>query len=117
MANTGLSGPYRLVDYEINQNIDRCPGTYVLGYINQENLFAIKYVGRSDIDLNKRLHDWIGENYSSFKASCFNTAKEAFNRECQIYHDFGGSERLDNKEHPDRPDNANWECPICDIFD
>jgi len=35
-------------------------------------------------------------------------AKWIFNHGCVI---------LDNDIHPDRPDNSNWECPVCDIFD
>jgi hypothetical protein len=43
--------------------------------------------------------------------------KAAFEKECKNYHDFGGSEKLDNKQHPERPDGTNWECPVCDMYD
>ena len=47
----------------------------------------------------------------------FKIAKAAFEKECQNYHDFGGSKKLDNKIHPDRPKDKDYECPVCDIFD
>ena len=45
-------------------------------------------------------------------------AKEAFEKECRNYHDFGGDDGiLDNKVHPDRPERTDYDCPICNIFD
>ena len=45
-------------------------------------------------------------------------SKEAFEKECKNYHDFGGDiGSLDNDIHPDRPEGKDYECPICDIFD
>lgn len=45
-------------------------------------------------------------------------SKEAFEKECKNYHDFGGDiGSLDNDIHPDRPEGKEYECPICDIFD
>jgi len=117
MPNTNLNGPYPLNADKIDEIITiTASGTYVLGYVNSNNVFVVKYVGRSDDDLNDRLHDWI-EEYESFKAKTFNTSKEAFEKECRIYHDFGQSSKLDNDIHPARPKDYDWECPICDIFD
>ena len=53
-----------------------------------------------------------------FKFSYANNAKEAFEKECRNYHDFGGDDGiLDNKVHPDRPERTEYDCPICNIFD
>ncbi|GAI79270.1 unnamed protein product, partial [marine sediment metagenome] len=94
------------------------PGNYALGYINDKGTFIVLYVGRSDDDLNNRLHDWTGSTkYKSFKASVAPSLKSAFEKECQNYHDFGGSEKLENDYHPDRPEGKTWSCPVCDVFD
>jgi len=116
MAKTKLQGPYQLSDSRIDEVVNKTSaGTYVLGHINSRKVFIVEYVGRSDDDLNDRLHDWV-EKYKMFKAAYFNSAQEAFAKECIIYHDFGGNGKLDNEYHPDRPDNTNWKCPVCDIF-
>ncbi len=62
------------------------------------------------------MKSWVGENnkYKHFKFSYATSPKAAFEKECKNYHDFGGSEKLDNKQHPERPDGTNWECPVCD---
>ncbi len=116
MPSTGLHGEYVLNENSINNNVTRIsPGAYALGRI-EGNTFYIAYVGRSDSDIKSRLKDHIG-NYSYFKYDYFSTAKLAFDKECELYHDFGSSVSLDNKIHPDRPKNSNWECPRCTIFD
>ena len=118
MATTGLKGPFSLTDEKIDSVVTRTsPGAYALGYVNSSDAFIVKYVGRSDDDINDRLHDWIGE-YSKFKFGYFTSPKAAFEKECRIWHDFGGPEDLlDNEIHPDRSDGSDWECPVCDIFD
>jgi len=75
----------------------------------------VRYVGRSDTDVNSRLRSWVGKDsrYKQFKYSYATSSKEAFEKECKNYHDFGGSESLDNKDHPQRPEGTNWKCPVC----
>jgi len=113
MASTGLAGPFILSDEKIDSVVTRVkPGTYVLGRINSDNIFIVKYVGRSDDNLNKRLHDWVGQ-YPNFKASYFDSAKSAYEKECKIYHNFGDNELLDNEIHPACPEGTYWRCPKC----
>ncbi len=115
MALTGLKGPYQLTNERINEVVPQShPGAYALGkYDLSSDTFYVKYVGRSDDDINDRLHDWVGE-YSYFKYDCFLSAKLAYEKECFLWHDFGGPEgRLDNKQHPDKGDHKDWECPVC----
>ncbi len=112
MATSGLKGPHLLTDRTIDEIVTRTSaGTYALGYSNNGS-FYIDYTGRSDTDLNDRLHDWV-ESYKEFKYDYFDSAKSAFERECTIYHDFSPK---DNKIHPDRPKNSNWTCPRCRTF-
>lgn len=117
MASLNMKGPYPLTDEEIDKRITKGrKGNYAYGYKNSEGAFIVKYVGRSDTDLNDRIKHGVG-HYEMFKFSYASSAKEAFEKECQNYHDFGESSRLDNEIHPDRPDDKDYECPVCDIFD
>jgi hypothetical protein len=119
MPKDGLAGPYKFDIETINKNFQRiAPGNFTLGYINEKNLFVVKYVGRDDNDLRSCLTQWIGKSlqYTLFKASYTTNSKDAFDNECHIYHNFGGSRHLDNETHPMRPSNTDWQCPRCDFF-
>ncbi len=110
MASSGLKGPYALTDDMIDDEVTRTSaGAYALGKLSGDT-FYIEYVGRSDTDVNNRLHDHVG-NYPKFKYDYFGSAKAAFEKECNLYHDFNPS---DNKAHPARPNGANWKCPVAD---
>ena len=119
MASLGLDGPYALEAATIDSTVTRTsPGNYALGYVNDKGSFIVHYVGRADKHLNARLKQWVGQKskYKSFKAGYASSAKVAFEKECQNYHDFGGSDKLDNEYHPDRPSGTDWKCPVCRIF-
>jgi hypothetical protein len=110
MASTGLGGPYALTDEVINRVVSRTsPGAYAVGHVDtNDNTFYVEYVGRSDDDVNNRLHRHVG-NYSSFKFGYFSTKKAAFEKECRLYHDFNPP---DNKVHPARPAGTDYSCPV-----
>ena len=113
MASLSMKGPYPLTNEEINKRItEKSAGNYAYGYTNQDGTFIVKYVGRADSDLNERIKHGVGQ-YKEFKYSYANNAKEAYEKECKNYHDFGGSDSLDNDIHPDKPDNTNYKCPVC----
>lgn len=116
MANTGLDGPYALSNEEIDRVVTRIsPGVYVLGH-SENGTFYVKYVGRSDNNINSRLKQWV-EQYVQFKFGYFSSPKAAFEREGTIYHDFGGPNgSLDNKNHPQRPEGTDWQCSRCNVF-
>lgn len=112
MASLEMEGPFPLDVANIDKNVTRTePGNYALGYLD-EKVFRVKYVGRSDDDLNDRLKDHVG-NYKHFKYSYATSPKAAFEKECRNFHDFGEVKKLDNDIHPDRPDGAAWKCPVC----
>lgn len=114
MASLNMNGPYDLTTEKINEIVtNTSAGNYALGYLNKENTFIVEYVGRSDSNLNTRLLQHIGEGYKKFKYSYANNSKEAFEKECKNYHDFGGSDSLNNEIHPAKPADKNWECPEC----
>jgi hypothetical protein len=49
-----------LTDKKVDEAVTRTsPGSYALGYLDGE-AFVVFYVGRSDADVNARLHSWVG---------------------------------------------------------
>ena len=110
MPNTGLSGPYPLDWHNVDEHVAAAIGAYALGYVNEQNAFVVRYVGRSDGNLNVTLRRRVG-SYKSFKFRHFDTRNEAFERECRMFHDFGGVGSLDNDVHPARPPDTNMNCP------
>lgn len=113
MPSSGLKGPYDLDDETIDDEVTKTSaGAYALGKVKNDS-FYIDYVGRSDSDVNKRLHDH-ANNYPKFKYDYFESAKAAFEKECNLWHDFSPS---DNKVHPARPAGTSWTCPRCDALD
>lgn len=117
MASLDMHGPHDLDNKSSDANVTQTsPGNYALGKV-QDSTFYVSYIGRSDTDVNARLKQWVGKKYSKFKFSYATSPKAAFEKECKNFHDFGGTERLDNDIHPDRPANSGWKCPVCNIFD
>lgn len=113
MPSSGLNGPYRLSNDQVDAVVsEESAGAYALGE-TREKTFYVSYVGRSDKDVNDRLKDHVGD-YKQFKYRYYSTVKGAFEKECRLYHDF---EPPNNKVHPDRPTGKDWECPVCDVFD
>jgi hypothetical protein len=108
MPNTGLHGPYPFTQASLNSKLSRGIGVYVLDRNNNET-FEVHYVGRSDVDISVRLSDHIGKGYTRFKYGYLKTAKEAYELECRIYHDFNPP---DNVIHPDAPEGLNCTCPV-----
>ena len=113
MASTGLKGSYRLTDSAVDSNVTQTSaGAYALGRLEDEK-FLVSYIGRSDDNVNARLKQHVGD-YDRFKYGYFSSPKTAFEKECNLYHDF---DPPDNKIHPARPNNSNWTCPRCSKFD
>jgi hypothetical protein len=114
MATTGLDGPYKLTSARIDEIVTKTSaGTYALD-ATDESAFHVSRVGRSDNDLNARLKNYIGGKYKYFKFGYSPSAKAAFEKECRLYHDFNPP---DNVIHPDRPNGANWKCPVAECLD
>lgn len=113
MPSLNMKGPHDLTKEQIKKNVEADKiGNYALGRIDKEDdKFIVKYVGRSDDCLRTRLKDYIDE-YDKFKFSYADSVKDAFEKECNNYHDFGEN-KLDNKIHPDRPEGEKWKCPQC----
>jgi hypothetical protein len=113
-----MEGPFPLDSQSINNEVEKAIGVYILGKNNDVKSFKPRYVGRSDNNLNKRLHDHEKENYTHFMYLYAGSIKDAFEMECRLFHMYGQEIILDNKKHPDRP--GQWiylSCPVCEIFD
>lgn len=123
MASLGMGQSYELSEEIINRIIEpNRIGNYAYGYLNDSGSFIVKYVGRSDSDLQSRikhglqdrLNDENCKKYERFKFSYASNVKEAYDKECRNYHDFGGEEGLlNNVRHPDKPDGEYYKCHIC----
>jgi hypothetical protein len=93
-------------------------GYYILGNASGE-VFEPRCIGRSDSDVHHELEAQESErresayhNYKYFKFGLAKSAQAAFEMECQLYHQLGSSDLLDNKVHPVRPKGALWKCPV-----
>lgn len=116
MASPSLSGPFPLTNIGVDAAVNATSaGVYALGQTDKSNnKFTIHYVGRSNDDLNGRLKDHVKLWYPEFKAAYATSPKNAFEMECELYHDYGVYG--DNKAHPARPENAELKCPRCPVF-
>ena len=60
MGSLEMSGSYPLTADAIDANLTgKWPGNYALGYLDG-GTFMVFYVGRSDSDVKRRLHGWVG---------------------------------------------------------
>ncbi len=70
MRSLEMLGSYPLSDQAIDDALTRTsPGNYALGYM-EDDAFHVFFVGRSDSDVRRRLHEWVGmpsryEKYAS----------------------------------------------------
>jgi len=107
MALPTMTGDFNLTAAGIDAAVTQVSaGVYLLGYVSG-NAFHVQRVGRSDEDLNGRLHDYEGQ-YQHFKYAYCSSVRAAFDAECELWHAYGGS---NNPLHPARPAGKNWPCP------
>lgn len=109
--DVGLNGNHSLDSSTIDQKVSHSGGAYALGVsLQTDGGMPVKYVGRSDSDLNSRLKQHASEGQYSYFAFTHRTgAIAAYEKECELYHTFGP---LDNVVHPHKP-NASCKCPHC----
>jgi hypothetical protein len=111
MASSGLRGPFALITATIDGVVTKTsPGAYALGWMDEDRIFRIQYVGRADEDVNKGLKDWAPTNYPLFKFEYYHSAEPAYRKECELFHDF---QPPDNVNHPACPKGSNLVCLRC----
>jgi hypothetical protein len=110
MVGTGLRGQFDLAADAIEEElVDDCPGAYALGFIDLRGRFSITFVGSAGEDLKAKLREHIG-TASKFKFRHYTMHKQAFEKECEMFHRFMPA---GNFLHPSRPPGADWTCPKC----
>ena len=110
VLGTGLRGPFDLAADTIEEElVVNCPGAYALGFIDNLGRFSITFVGSSGEDLKSTLKERIG-TASQFKFRHFAQPRQAFEKECEMFHQFMP---VGNFLHPARPPGADWTCPRC----
>lgn len=94
MERNGLRGPFALSDDMIDREVNgHRAGAFALDDCGNGDNFTITFVGRSDIDVNNQLHVYVGR-YERFKFVYCSSAKAAFERECELFHDFAPREGI-----------------------
>jgi hypothetical protein len=110
LVGSGLNGPFALGSDTIEEElVDNCPGAYALGFTDRWGRFSITYVGSAGEDLKSKLKGHIG-TASQFKFRHFTMQKQAFEKECEMFHQFLP---VGNFLHPSRPQGEDWTCPKC----
>ncbi len=114
LSTIGLKGPFRLNAETLRVTaLAKLPGAYMLGHTNDEGTFIVEKIGRSDADLKETLQNYT-ECYSQFSFEHFHSAKAAFEKECDLYHNLMvGASYI----HPARPEGSYWKCPHCKELD
>jgi hypothetical protein len=109
--STGLLGPLPLRFEHIRSAIaSTMPGVFALGCTTAGgDGFGVLLVGRSDTDIGSKLLNYIG-TYAHFKYAVFANSALAFEKECDLFHDFSPP---NNRRHPERTARSMWMCPRC----
>ncbi|HEY6393969.1 MAG TPA: hypothetical protein VIX12_01055 [Candidatus Binataceae bacterium] len=114
--DVGLAGNFPLDDDSIDKNVTQISaGVYALGLKldgDDNNAMPVRYVGRSDDNVNARLKTYLeAGKYRYFAFAYSLDANSAYEKQCELYHQFGGPDRnLDNEFHPPKP-FASSSCP------
>jgi hypothetical protein len=113
LVENNLTGPFALTDSVIDEEVSRkSAGAFALDDSEKGISFRVVYVGRSDWDVNSQLHVHVGR-YKRFKFVYCPSARAAFEKECQLFHDF---DPHDNAVHPRRVPGSDWTCPRCKLL-
>lgn len=105
-----LYGPFALSEERVYGRLQaNSPGVFALGSTTA-GTFAIQRIGRSDEDLRTALKAHLGGPYEQFKFTYALSPRDAFEKECQLFHGLAG---LDVSDHPRAPKDTDVICPAC----
>lgn len=105
-----LNGPYDLTYDTLTKVLPKAGGgVFALGYVDSASRFRVQRVGRDPNSLRRYLSSLIGSG-NQFKYRITMTEREAFEIECQLFHELRPPS---NFSHPDRPMGSGWRCPHC----
>lgn len=116
---THAKGPYPRHEIEARAPAARCFAAYVLGWLEPDRgRFVVEYVDRCDggaggLRAALHRHDGAMPECTHFKYETFDSAAEAYERECALFHAFPSRHRA---EHPRVPAGTIAVClhPGCD---
>jgi hypothetical protein len=112
LVRLALRGPWTLSGTHINNVVSRrSPGIYALGR-RRGTAFDPCCVGRADDDIRGELLRHV-RAYPLFEYGYCSSAVEAFEQECQAFHDLADAKPLDNTTHPQPPVGSGLKCPRC----
>ena len=118
-SNGGYGGYHELTTENVDKYVPKQIGNYRISYYNpKDKKYYIKYVGRDDVDVNRRLKEHISaiesgeepDTYTHFRAVVQTCKTNAYHQECKDYHEYKG--HTDNQRHPQKPDGMNCRCPV-----
>lgn len=109
MPSTGLDGPYPLTYLEVDRVVPKgMAGLFALGR-TREAAFRLNFISGHTANLHDALYHQVGKGHEQFKFLAMTDAREAWTKQCTVYHDFkppGG--------HPEPAgDHPDWQCPLC----
>ena len=119
IATSGLGKPIPLQEVDIVREVDNSTdwssaSVFVVGGIHKSAdgkfRFQIRKVSHVDGDLGKELRNYVGK-FSGFRFKFFRSTRNAYDKECQIYHQF---KPIKNIAHPVRPRHTKFVCPVAD---
>jgi hypothetical protein len=111
LAQLGMKGPYELNKDMVESILEMTRvGNFALGKIDAEGQFIPYKVARSDQDLKKEVLSWYEfHHYTHFAYAYAAGPKQAYEKECQNYHDL--FPWLKNPPHPVPPKDIPCKCP------
>lgn len=105
-----LYGPLPLTPDRIQKNVQSgSAGIFALG-LTVDGTFLTKQIGRSDEDLRLALLPHVGGPYPHFKFAYAISARDAFEKECELFHSLV---TLDVPIHPAPPEGTDLSCRGC----
>lgn len=104
-----MEGPYELAIDEISFWVNEKCGNFILGKMVARR-FLPKFIGRADKNLKETLMNLVDSGYIKFMFSYAISPRDAFIKECMLFHELGGIEKLDNQLHPEPPVGTQIEC-------
>ncbi|MDA4131886.1 MAG: hypothetical protein OK454_01995 [Thaumarchaeota archaeon] len=110
----GFSEPFMLTKDAIEDWVPtKAYGVYLLIKQKADDSLVVSYVGRGIIKARLLVH----LNTKDAEGFAFKVLEAdddvGFSEECRLFHKYGKRPRLDNRQHPDVPDDAPDDYPKC----
>jgi hypothetical protein len=103
-------GPFLLTVSTIDAVVtSTSPGIFLLGKTDKHQSFHVLHIGRADEDIRATLKHYV-RSYAEFRFEYCASSKDAFEKECGLYHTL---RPVDTPAHPLRPNNSDFRCPAC----